>query len=87
MRMYFWGTDAFGQLSDGSYDVADVAAIDVTWGTWASVASASLATQYQTLMLTGEAERLGANNGGVVLVDTGSTLAGLFVDVVRYGVL
>jgi len=89
MRVYFVGTDALAEGPTGAIDITDVAAVDVVWGTWSSIASANFATQYQTQYWTGELARLGANGGGVFFVDDSGTAAldGLFVDVVRYGVL
>lgn len=89
MRIYFVGTDCFAMDSTGVVDLAAVPpGVDVVWGTWASVASANYASQYQVQMLTGEIERFGANNGAALFVANGSAdLEDEFVDVVRYGKL
>lgn len=89
MRVFFVGTDAFDELAGVTTLTNPPAAVDVIWGTWASVASANFAQQFQTLMFTGELERLGANGGGVFFVDAtpGLDIAGASVDVVRYGKL
>jgi len=87
MRMYFIGSDEFAEASDGTIGLVDALGYDVTWGTWASVASANYATQNQFQFMGPEVFRIGANQGSVILVDKGATLAGKFVDVVRYGVL
>jgi len=89
MRAYFVGADVFAEGTDGLVDLTDVAAGDLVWGSWASVASANFATQYQTQSVFGEFPRLGANNGAVMFVDASGAAAldGLFVDVIRYGVL
>lgn len=90
MRMYFIGSTEFTQTPDGFDDpaVAPVA-YDVTWGSWASVASANFASQYQWQFLPAEAFRLSSIDGAVILVDASGTgaLNGLEVDIVRYGVL
>jgi hypothetical protein len=88
MRMYFIGDTAFTQGSDGLEDLAAAPpGYDVSWGAWASVASAQYATQYQFQFLPVEAFRMSSVNGQMVLVDVTGTLAGMFVDVVRYGEL
>lgn len=87
MRCYFIGSDVFDVGSSGLTTLnAQVAAVDVTWGTWTSLASANFATQYQTQISTGELERIGCNNGALVCVESSpATLAGQFVDFIRYG--
>lgn len=90
MRMYFIGSDEWSEDSSGNIDLAAVPpAYDVVWGTWASLASANYATQYQTQFLPPEAYRFSANEGAMLLVDQsgGGGLTGAYVDVVRYGVL
>lgn len=93
MRMYFVGSTEFSQLSTGLEDAAAApVAYDVTWGTWASLASAQYATQYQFQFLPVEAFRMSSINGQMILVDaSGGLLSGLaepvFVDVIRYGEL
>ena len=91
MRIMFVGSDPFAANNAGaglgSIDLLDVAATDITWGTWSQLAiAAGLEAQYQTKMLTGEAERIACNAGGVIFVDaSGGTLADQYVDVIRYG--
>lgn len=89
MRVYFIGSDAFGENAAGNIDLTDVRGYDVIWGTWASIASANFATQYQLQTFVETVPRVGANEGGVFFVDASGTaaLTGLYVDVVRYGVL
>lgn len=89
MRAYFIGTDVFAELNTGLVDQSDVAAADIYWGTWASIAGASFNVQYQTQFFEGELARLSANAGCVYFVDASGSaaLANQFVDVVRYGVL
>ena len=88
MRMYMIGTTEFSQLSTGLEDpTAAPIAYDVTWGTWASVASAQYATQYQFQFLPVEAFRMSSIIGSCVLVNVTGTLAGLYVNVIRYGEL
>lgn len=88
MRAYFIGTDSYAIDSTGAVSLTDAPpAIDVVWGTWASIASANYATQYQSQILTGESERYVANGGAVVFVSSDSSLQGQYVDVVRYGKL
>lgn len=89
MRVLFVGTDHFAE-TDGVVSLTDCAALDMIWGSWSPVAIANLPAvpQYQTMFFSGEFERLGANDGGVIFVDTsGGVLAGQYVDVIRYGVL
>lgn len=89
MRAYFVGADVFEETSTGSIGLTDVSAVDLVWGAWTSLASANFATQFQTQTVLGEFTRLGANEGAVMFVDASGTAAlnGLYVDVVRYGVL
>lgn len=89
MRVYLIGTDAFGENSAGNIDLTDVRAYDVVWGTWANIASANFATQLQVQEVGEIITRLGAQEGGVFLVDASGTTAlnGMYVDIVRYGVL
>ncbi|MFZ2152119.1 MAG: hypothetical protein WAV09_03365 [Minisyncoccia bacterium] len=88
MRMYFVGSTEFSQLSTGAEDLtAAPPAYDVVWGSWASVASAQYATQYQFQFLPVEAFRLSSISGQLVLVDVTGTLVGMYVDIVRYGEL
>ncbi len=87
MRVLFCGTNDFAQDSAGAVSLADVAAAEVTWGTWDQAGVATLTTQYQTQMLTGQFERFAADNGGVVLFESSGAgaLDTNYVDIVRYG--
>lgn len=88
MRMYFIGTNDFDTDSAGAATLTGVRAIDINWGTWAQQAGAAapFTSAYQTLMLTGEAERFAADDGAVALAaPAASELVDQFVDVVRYG--
>lgn len=89
MRMYFIGTTEFSQNSAGNEDLAAApVAYDVVWGSWTSAASAQYATQYQFQFLPVEAFRLSSILGSVVFVDlSGGSLAGKYVDIIRYGEL
>lgn len=88
MRVYLIGSDEWAELDDGTIDLTETVAYDVVWGTWASVASANFATQYQTQFLPAELFKFGANEGGVIFVDANAgALVSAYVDVVRYGVL
>lgn len=88
MRAYFAGTTDFAMDQLGVVNGSDVRAYDIVWGTWASLASANLATQYQFQFLPPEAFALTGNDGALILVEsTPGTLADEFVDIVRYGVL
>lgn len=88
MRAYFIGTTDFHEISDGTVALTEAVAYDVVWPTWASLASANFATQYPFQFLTPEMVQLSANSGAMVLVEASpGTLAGTYVDVVRYGVL
>jgi len=89
MRAYFVGADVFAESSAGVIDLTDVAATDIVWGSWTSIASANFAAQFQTQTVFGEFTRLGANDGAVMFVDASGAeaLDGLYVDVIRYGVM
>lgn len=90
MRVYFIGTTEFTQDSDGNESLAAApVAYDVTWGTWANIASAQYATQYPFQFLPIEMVKLSSFTGAIVLVDASgsSALNGLYVDIIRYGVL
>ncbi len=89
MRMYYIGSTEFDQLeTTGAEDLtAAPVAYDVTWGQWTSVASANYAAQYQFQFLPVEAFRMSSVLGAVVLVDVTGTLAGKYVDIIRYGEL
>jgi hypothetical protein len=87
MRVYLIGTDEFAEGANGVANLTEALGYDVTWGTWTSLGSANFAAQFQYQFLPPEMFRVNANGGGLILVDTGSNLAGLYVDVVRYGVL
>lgn len=88
MRCLYAGTDDFSLDETGLVDLTDVRAYDVTWGQWSNLATAFLATQNQYQFLPPEAFVLAANSGALILVETEpDTLAGKYVDIVRYGVL
>lgn len=61
--------------------------IDYTFGSYAVSGAANLTSQYPVDDLsTGPINRLAADDGGMMIMDaSGGSLAGLFVDVVRYG--
>lgn len=87
MRMYFAGSDDYGQTSTNTTNLADIRAIDLIWSLWAQQAGAvaPFNTAFQTMMLSGEAERYAANAGAVVLASSATALQNQTVDVVRYG--
>jgi hypothetical protein len=89
MRVYFVGAEELAETSTGAIPLTEAAAYDVIWGVWSSIASANFPAQFQFQYLPVEMYRLGANDGGIILVDGsgGLSLANQFVDVVRYGVL
>jgi hypothetical protein len=90
MRAYLIGTTEFSQDSNGDESLAAApVAYDVTWGSWTSLASANYATQYQFQFLPVEMVKLSSFTGALVLVDASGTAAlnGLYVDILRYGVL
>lgn len=89
MRVLLVGMNALEEAADGTVSLAAVPdAIDITWGQWASVASAGYATQYQSEIDETELTLLGSSTGGIILVDnSGGSLDGEYVDIVRYGVL
>lgn len=92
MRMYWVGADVWAQTGPnaqgvGTISLADVRATDQIWGTWAQQAGAAAPfnSAFQTMLLTGEAERYAANAGALVLASLDSRLEGSFVDIVRWG--
>jgi len=87
MRMLFHESNDFGLDSAGTVIATDVGFIEHTWPAYvASGVVGNLATQLPVMELTGgPANRLACDDGGVALQDMGATLAGLFVDVTRYG--
>ncbi len=92
MRMYWVGADVWAQsgpnaISKSTISLADVRATDLTWNQWAQQggAPAPFNAAYQTLMLTGEAERYAANAGALVLASEDAQLQGQYVDIVRWG--
>jgi hypothetical protein len=86
MRVLLQGSNDFDLDSAGAVITTPVGFIDVTWGSFAGSGGAGdLATQYPYQELTGLIPRLSADDGGIQLVDLAGTLAGEFVDVVRYG--
>lgn len=88
MRAYYVGTNDFAMDSSGNVSLTDVRGYDIVWGTWASLASPNLPTQYQYQFLPPEAFMLNGDDGALLLVETTpGTLVDEYVDVVRYGVL
>lgn len=86
MRAYFQGTNDFDLNSAGTAVTTPVRFKDLVWGSYSPPAGlANVTAAYPVVELTGEWARLAADAGGVQLVDTGTSLAGLYVDVVRYG--
>lgn len=88
MRMYFIGTNDFDVGSTGVASMTGVRAVDIAWGMWAQQggAPAPFNSAFQTMMLTGEAERFAADAGAVALAaPAGSELVEDYVDIVRYG--
>jgi hypothetical protein len=94
MRMYFVGSDPWAQTGPisvaqqvGTISLADVRAIDITWGTWGQQAGAvaPFSSSFPSLLLTGEAERYAANAGAAVLGSNVAALQGQYVDIVRWG--
>lgn len=91
-RMYWVGADVWAQSGPnasgvGTISLADVRATDQIWGTWVQQAGAPAPfnSAYQTLLLTGEAERYAANAGALLMASLDPQLQGEFVDIVRYG--
>lgn len=88
MRMYFVGSTEFNQGSNGQELLTGIpVAYDVTWGTWASLASANFAQQKQFQFLPIEAWRLSSLKGSMIPVAVDASLIGLYVDIIRYGEL
>lgn len=87
-RLIFQATNDFGVDANGAPILTDPVSEDWTFRAHTSLGvSGNLATQNPCLILSGLAARLGADNGGMVIVDASGTgaLAGGFMDVVRYG--
>jgi len=87
MRCFFSGMTDFAQDETGFCPLTDVRAFDVIWGSWASLPTPFLTPQYQYQFIQAEGFVPSANEGALILVDITGTLAGTYVDVVRYGVL
>lgn len=91
-RMYWIGADVWASSgpdakNQASISLADVRATDQIWGTWAQQAGAPAPfnSAFQTLLLTGEAERYQANAGALLMASLDPQLQDQFVDIVRYG--
>lgn len=87
-RMYWVGTDAWGQDPLAStVSLSDIRATDQVWGTWAQQAGAPapFSNAFQTMILTGEAERYAANAGALAIASLDPQLQDAYVDIVRWG--
>lgn len=92
VRLIFQATDDFTRDPNNLVSLTNPLFQDVTFPLYASLgAGGNLATQNPVVLLNHDqpASRLAANDGGVVAVDASGagTLAGCFLDVVRYGQL
>lgn len=90
MRILFHESSDFDLDSAGAVIATNARFVDTTWGTYAaSGIVGNLNTAYPIMTFDGgPLNRLGCDLGGVQLVDlSGGTLAGQYVDVVRYGKL
>ena len=86
MRIALHETNDYNLDSAGAVIATETVCYDYTWGTWAgSGGGGNLATQYKTDFMPNPMVRLAADDGGMVLVDMTGTLAGQYVDIVRYG--
>lgn len=86
MRIIFQGTNDFDTDSAGNVVLSPVGFVDQVWGTFTPVGTGNLAAQFPYIVLGDTLAALGADDGGVALVDVGTgNIAGLYVDVVRYG--
>jgi hypothetical protein len=90
VRLVFQATDDLTRDPNNLVSLTDPVFQDVTFNAYTSLgAGGNLATQNPMVLLDHNtpASRLAANNGGVVAVDASGagTLAGCFLDVVRYG--
>jgi len=87
MRILYQATDEFGF---NAYDVAtaQVQFVDEVWGSWSEAGMAGAAIAARPMMEMPSLDgRIGANAGGITLVDLSGTaaLSGAYVDIVRYG--
>lgn len=90
MRVLIQASNDFDLDSAGDPVLTPVGFIDVTWGTIAGVGvTGNLNTQYPIVEIGEVIGRLGADDGGLRLIDAtsgaGLPLADQYVDVVRYG--
>lgn len=87
MRVVWQADNDFDLDSTGAVILTTPRFITTTWGTYAANGGGgNLGTNFPVMELTGEIERIAADDGGVVFVDmSGGNLTGLFVDVARYG--
>ncbi len=86
MRLLFQASNE-ETTSTGAVANSSVLFEDITWPVWAGVGtSGNLASsQVPYLVYTGGLARIGADNGGLALVDLDGLLSGASVDFVRYG--
>jgi hypothetical protein len=93
MRVYAVGTDDFANetnpnVTPGLTSLVDAVAYDVALPSWTSAASANYATQYPIVELPSQLVRLAGNSGSLIFVDANASgIAGLNIDIVRYGTL
>lgn len=90
LRLIFQATDDFTRDPNNVVNLTNPIFEDVTFPAFASLGAAgNLSTQNPQILLDHNtfASRIAANDGGVVAVDASGagTLAGCFLDVVRYG--
>lgn len=90
MRMLFQGTQDFDLDSAGAAQLnTGVSFFDVVWPSFTQtvLGGGNLATHYPVIEIDLPESKLGADDGGVQLIqqDGGSSLIGAYVDIVRYG--
>lgn len=87
MRVIWQADNDFDLDSTGAIILTSPRFITTTWGSYAANGGGgNLGTNFPLMTLTGEIERIAADDGGVVFLDmSGGNLTGLFVDVARYG--
>ena len=88
MRILIQASDPFDRDSAGVPVLSPVRFVDYTWGSFLATGGAgNLGTNYPVDFMPPNALRLAADDGGICLVDMspGGVLAGLEVDIVRYG--
>lgn len=94
MRLAFQATNDLDLDSVGAPILTSPRFTEYTWGQFsANGGTGDLGTNYPVAEMDGELVRLAADDGGMQLIDMSGVvpaagdLAGLFVDVVRYGIL